>query len=155
MICNNCRHQIDDNSRFCPDCGAPIETQTQNVPQQNTVYNQPQNGQNVYGQPAYFAPPPPPPVNQTPYLIWSILVTLLCFFPLGIPAIVYAAKISSALSAGNYQLAVDSAKKSKLFSILGACIGAAVIIIAYVALFFIGVGIGMSEYGSGSYYSYY
>ena len=151
MICNNCRHQIDDNSKFCPDCGAPIEAPAQNPPQQTTVYNQAQNGQNIYGQPAYSAPPPP--VNQTPYLIWAILVTIFCFLPLGIPAIVYAAKISSALSAGNYQLAVDSAKKSKMFSIIGACIGAALIIIWIVAVVCIGVGIGMSDYGS--YYSYY
>lgn len=47
MICNNCRHQIDDNSKFCPDCGAPIEAPAQNPPQQTTVYNQTQNGQNI------------------------------------------------------------------------------------------------------------
>ena len=40
-----------------------------------------------------------------------------------------------------------------MFSIIGACIGAALIIIWIVAVVCIGVGIGMSDYGS--YYSYY
>lgn len=73
--------------------------------------------------PVYAAAPAQPPVNQTPYLVWSILVTILCCIPFGIPAIVYAAKINSALADGNYPLAIDSAKKSKIWILVGAIVG--------------------------------
>ncbi|MDD3192846.1 MAG: CD225/dispanin family protein [Oscillospiraceae bacterium] len=56
--------------------------------------------------------------------MWSIIVSVACCLPLGIVSIVYASKINSAMAVGNYQLAQGAAKKSKLFSIIGGCVGA-------------------------------
>jgi hypothetical protein len=55
------------------------------------------------------AQPPPfspgsPPMPKT-YLTESILVTLFCCLPLGIPAIVKSSQISASYAAGNYALA--------------------------------------------------
>ena len=60
------------------------------------------------------------PVSGTPYMIFSILCTLLCCLPLGIAGIVYAAKINSLQKIGDYAGAKEAAKKAKLFTIIGA-----------------------------------
>lgn len=59
--------------------------------------------------PAASPPPPPPafgaqPITSTPpptYLLPAILTTLLCCLPFGVPALVYAAQVSSKVSAGD------------------------------------------------------
>lgn len=105
----------------------------------------------IFGAPAPVVadanavPPPPPPVVPPPvtgvatpvttvppgvrppkpanYLVWSIIVTLLCCLPLGIVAIVFAAQVDGKYSAGDYEGAAASAGKAKLFSIIGAVAG--------------------------------
>ncbi|MBN3041014.1 MAG: CD225/dispanin family protein [Candidatus Omnitrophica bacterium] len=49
------------------------------------------------------------------YLVQSILVTLCCCIPLGIPAIVYAAQVNSKVQAGDVYGALDSSKKAKMW----------------------------------------
>ena len=49
------------------------------------------------------------------YLVQSILVTLCCCIPLGIPAIVYAAQVNSKLAAGDVAGAQDSSSKAKMW----------------------------------------
>lgn len=87
-------------------------------------------------------------INQTPYLVFSILSTIFCCIPLGIPAIVFAAKISGLQASGDYQGAEESAKKAKTFTIIAAILGV-VGIIAYFALVFFGVvaSLGSQNYG--------
>lgn len=85
----------------------------------NNGYNQYNNGQ------------PEKQISGTPYLIFSILVTLCCCLPLGIVSIVYASKINSLQNAGDYEGAKAAAKKAKIFMIVGAVGG----LIASVGLF--------------------
>lgn len=55
MICKNCGTIInDESSRFCPNCGAPLEVQGQEPGYQNGGYQQPP----VYQQPYYQQPAP-------------------------------------------------------------------------------------------------
>ena len=82
----------------------------------------------------YAAPPPiggpaagGPPDNK---LVWSILVTLFCFLPFGIVAIIKSAEVNSKWSngdvAGANQAAADAGKWIKwsvIVGILGAVIG--------------------------------
>jgi hypothetical protein len=82
-------------------------------------------------------PAPPMPVGGMPgqygsaaargqvpnYLVWAILVTLFCFLPTGIVAIVYASQVSSKLAAGDYAGAVESSNKAKTWSIVSAVVG--------------------------------
>ncbi len=65
------------------------------------------------------APPGPPP-NQNPrdiptYLWQSIVVTIVCCLPLGVPAIVYATKVNSLLLRGDTVGAVKASGSAKLW----------------------------------------
>ena len=91
----------------------------------NQGYNQGYNNGNMPGE---------KPISGTPYMIFSILCTLLCCLPLGIAGIVYAAKINSLQKIGDYAGAKEAAKKAKIFTIIGA-VGGLIISIIYLALF--------------------
>lgn len=65
------------------------------------------------------APATPPPNN----LVFAILVTILCCWPLGIPAIVFAAQVNSKFAQGDYAGAEESSKKAKTWSIIALCAG--------------------------------
>lgn len=75
--------------------------------------------------------PPMPQAQMTPsnepmpptYLVWAILTTILCFWPLGIAAIINASGVSSAFSRGDIETAKRRSKNAKLFSIWTAVIG--------------------------------
>jgi Interferon-induced transmembrane protein len=93
-------------------------------------------------------PPAPPmpgqgvttPYSSTPvttpyvptYLVWAILVTLLCFLPTGIVAIVYATQVSNKLAMGDVAGATDSSNKAKMWCIISA-VGGILLGIALVA----------------------
>ena len=89
-----------------------------------------------------FAPPsfnndsqtPPPIVNnndQCPdnYLVWAILSTILCCWPLGIPAIIHATKVEKLWNEGNKTEAKQRAEKAKTwcFIALGGGVLSAII----------------------------
>jgi hypothetical protein len=57
-----------------------------------------------------------PYINSGGYLAFAIVSTIMCCWPFGIVAIVYAAQINSKIAAGDYFGALDSAKKSKMWS---------------------------------------
>lgn len=104
------------------------------------------DGQNWTDHLRPVAPPPPPPTwgaygaprptgpKPDNYLVWSILATLFCCLPLGIVAIVHAAKVDSAWSAGDCAGAVDASNKAKQFA-TWAAIGGAVVAVLYALLF--------------------
>ena len=62
-------------------------------------------------------------VKPNNWLIWAILSTVCCFFPLGIVAIVFAAKVDSAWERGDYEEAINASGKAKLFTILAFILG--------------------------------
>lgn len=59
------------------------------------------------------------PNSGTPYMILAIFTVLMCCMPLGIVAIIYASRINGLLRIGDYAGARESAKKVKIFSIIG------------------------------------
>ena len=158
MICSNCHQEIGEENKFCPYCGTPVAPEQPQTPpeQPQTPPEQPQTPpvqpQTPLAQPQ--TPPaqpqtPPaqpagPQINQTPYLVCSILVTLLCCLPFGIAGIIFATKINSALMNGDYAAAQAAAKKSKLFSIIGAA-GGLLFFIIYFVLIFVGAFAGVSS----------
>jgi predicted secreted protein len=86
-------------------------------------------------------PPTPgqPPVAKPPesggvYLALSILTTLFCCLPFGIPAIVFAAQIDGRLKSGDIEGATKSARMAKIWIITSAASGFAVLII-YLIIF--------------------
>ncbi|MCA1694069.1 MAG: CD225/dispanin family protein [Actinobacteria bacterium] len=88
---------------------------------------------------SYYGTPPsggygspygrPPHVNNN--LVWAILATVLCCTPLGIVAIVKAAKVDGLLARGDYygaQAAADSAKNWSIWSAVAVVVFYAVIV---------------------------
>ena len=85
-------------------------------------------------------------VNWVPYLVLSIISTLCCCIPFGIVAIVFSAKISSAVTAWNIEEAKKAAKTAKIWIIVAVAAG----LLASIAYLVISALIG-----TGSYYYYY
>ena len=96
--------------------------------QQQPPYQQPYQ---QYYQPNYAQSQRPPKPDN--YLVWAILTTIFCCLPLGIISIVYASKVDSQYSAGDYIGAQDSSNKAKNFAIWAAI--SVVIIIILAAIF--------------------
>lgn len=72
------------------------------------------------GQPQYGGPPAgPPPSNN---LVLAIL-GLLCCWPLGIPAVVFAAQVNGKWNAGDQSGAVEAAGKAKKFAVIALVLG--------------------------------
>ena len=57
------------------------------------------------------------------YMVWAVLVTLFCFLPTGIAAIVFASQVSTKLAAGDYAGAMESSRKAKMWCIVSAVAG--------------------------------
>lgn len=101
----------------------------QNDSNPNSSFNYGGKSGNGYSQ--FNNGQPEKQISGTPYIIFSILVTLCCCLPLGIVSIVYASKINSLQNAGDYEGAKAAAKKANIFMIVGAVGG----LIASVGLF--------------------
>ncbi len=67
------------------------------------------------------------------YLVWSILTTVFCCLPGGIVAIVYSGKVNTALALGDYNAALETSKKAKMWNIIGLSVGL-VFSVLYVSL---------------------
>jgi hypothetical protein len=50
------------------------------------------------------------------YLAQSILVTLFCCMPLGIPAIVFSAQVNGKIQAGDIPGALEASRKAKVWA---------------------------------------
>ena len=133
-FCTQCGQQIPEGSRFCTNCGAPVPEE----PQPQYAQSRP--------EPEYAKPQveevKPQPVGMKPknYLALSILATIFCCLPFGIPAIVFSAKVDNLWNAGQYQAAEDASRKARTWMLVSVIVGL-VWIIAYFALFFAGTNL--------------
>ena len=175
MNCIKCYQEIPEGSKFCPHCGAEqpdtasagnTAAQPDAAASQDTAAQQDQNTQyqdsyaqyqntytSDYQNTQYQTPPvyqssyePEKPINWVPYLVLSIISTLCCCIPFGIVAIVFSAKINSAVTAGNIEEAKKAAKTAKIWIIAAVAAG----LLASIAYLVISALIG-----TGSYYYYY
>ncbi|WP_314936806.1 CD225/dispanin family protein [Alloprevotella tannerae] len=127
--------------------GTPTQPQMQQQvqPQPMNINNFQQTQQPMNTQPPFQQPNnqqmPPQPDN---YLVWAILVTVLCCLPFGVASIIYSVKVGSLYAQGDYNGAVDASQKAKKFAMIGG-IGGLVFIIVYVIFMIIaGAGAAMS-----------
>ncbi len=88
MYCPKCGSQNDENVYTCVQCGEVLRQGGADAVAQQKIPN---------------------------YLAQSILVTLLCCLPLGIPAIVFAAQVNGKVQAGDIEGAWASSRKAKMW----------------------------------------
>lgn len=68
-------------------------------------------------------------------MVWAILSTLFCCLPLGIVAIIHAAKVDGLYRSGDYSSAQEAADNAKKYAQYGLIVG----LIVGVIYFFIGM----------------
>lgn len=79
------------------------------------------------------------------YLAWAILSTIFCFWPTGIPAIVYSCQVNNYWCQGLYDKAYNASSKARFWSILTAVIAVAFWVFYLVIIFaIIGTGLSLS-----------
>lgn len=175
MKCIKCYQEISEGVRFCPYCGAdqtampeagdvnvqPEEAAQTGIPIQETgtQYQESYSGENqstysygngsqnnTYQSTPSYQQDQGDTVNWVPYLVLSIISTICCCIPFGIAAIVFSAKINSAVTAGNMEEARKAAKSAKIWIIV-AVVAGLIGAIGYVAI--------TTLIGAGTTYYYY
>ena len=83
----------------------------------------------------------PPPGGVIPNYLWqSIVVTILCCWPFGIPAIVYAAKVDGLAQRGDYAAARTASDKARFWCWISFR-SIAIIFVVYILLAILGAGL--------------
>jgi hypothetical protein len=93
-----------------------------------------------------WTPPPAGGSATVPNNLVIAIISVICCFPLGIPAIIFATQVNTKLAAGDIAGAQESAAKAKKFAIIGI-VGWAVCIVLYVILVVI-LGVGGAMMGN-------
>jgi hypothetical protein len=160
MYCPRCGGANDDTARFCSACGLDLakykeQWQEGGSPDSGVsqpAYRQPANQPPTHQQPPYqqqYQPVYQPPSyraaggygtipNIPSYMGWAIAVLILCFWPTGIAAVVYASQVGNKLALGDIEGARESSRKAKMwcwisFGIAIAGVALAVIIWIFAA----------------------
>jgi hypothetical protein len=107
MFCTQCGANNADNAMVCTQCGRSLQAAAPSLPVQQAAMAQ-------------------APVDVPNYLVFAILVTVLCCLPAGIPAIVYAAQVNGKLQAGDIAGAQLASKNAKMWCMISAGVGLAV-----------------------------
>ncbi|MDR1681420.1 MAG: CD225/dispanin family protein [Prevotellaceae bacterium] len=90
--------------------------------------------------------PAPPSGPMPPTYLWqSIVVTIICCLPLGIPAIVYAAQVEKYFMNGDINAAHRSSRYAKNFTVASLITGLVVYIPYLIYLIFIVAAAGGSS----------
>lgn len=126
-FCTQCGQPLNDYTKFCVNCGAPVPPPSySDNANNNNQYSQ-------YSQQQQYTQQPQQPLEPKPsnYLAISIITTILCCWPLGIPAIINASKVNKLWDSGDYAGAQDASNKAKKWTIISAILGFIAIIISF------------------------
>lgn len=121
MYCKDCGTYVPDTSTRCPNCGSPL----------NNVHATNQAGSQ--GQ-----------ICPETHLTKAIILTVLCCWPFGIPAIVNASGVENAFHSGNYALAVEKSKKAAKWCNITMIVGI-IFWVLYIVLMIVLVAIGVTD----------
>ena len=73
------------------------------------------------------------------YLYQSIIVMFLCFFPVGVPALVFASRVNVLWEAGEYDRAESASRKAKNCCWVAFVLGVIGQTVGWITLFILGV----------------
>lgn len=108
------------------------QQQTHQQPYQTPYQQQyPPSYQPPYRAGGYGAIP-----NIPTYMGWAIAVLILCFWPTGIAAVVYASQVNNRLALGDIAGAKESSRKAKMWCWITFGIGIAAFVIAVLIAIF-------------------
>lgn len=101
MICNKCQKEIDNNSKFCPNCGASFNQMNNNYTQ--PMYNQNMNNYTYNQTPNYYNVPAQKKNNNTrnALIIGGIIIGIFIIFTLIffiLPFIIVTKEIDNGIS---------------------------------------------------------
>ena len=121
--------QAPDGSQpaAAPSAYPPPYQQQYQSPYQTTPAYQPAAYQPAGYQPGYGRGTIP---NIPSYMGWAIVTLILCFWPTGIVAVVYASKVGNQLALGNIPGAQEASRKAKMWTWITFGIGIAAVVIA-------------------------
>ena len=87
-----------------------------------------------------WTPPPAGGSATVPNNLVLAIISVICCFPLGIPAIIFATQVNTKLAAGDTAGAEESSKKAKKFAIIGIVAWAVCIVLYVILVVILGVG---------------
>lgn len=139
MYCPQCGGANDDSARYCSTCGVDLEEYRDTWREGSTSSTEKSGPQAAHQQTQqgyrqdYHQPYSPPAyqnqysqmgtgygygtVPKIPsYMGWAIATLILCFWPTGIVAVVYASQVGSKLAVGDFAGARESSRKAKMWS---------------------------------------
>ncbi len=158
MFCSSCGNEISENSKFCPNCGAPVEVATEEV-----VYSEPvQEGAPVYEEapqpaPVYSAPQPTYTAPQKPASKGLGIGAIIC----SALALVFAATccltpVAVILGSVGLILGICAACKAhtKTLGIVSIILGVASVILS-VLIFILSAGVAGEMESEGFYDDFY
>jgi hypothetical protein len=126
MYCPRCGEANEESARFCSGCGQDLTVYQQlwHTAGQSTPTTQ---------APRYRPATPAGPIPRIPsYLGWAIAVLILCFWPTGIPAVVYASQVDNKLAFGDVSGAQESSRRARMWCWITFGIGVAIWVISLV-----------------------
>ncbi len=100
------------------------------------------------GDGGYGAPPPPmggPVGSPPPNNLVLAIISLLCCWPIGIPAVIFAAQVNGKWASGDQAGAVEASAKAKKFAIIALVLG----IVASIIYFLVIVAGGVASNSDG------
>ena len=143
------------SSAYPPPPAYPPPYQQQHQP----TYQPPpyQQGGPSPQQPGYYQPGAYQPAGYQPgygvmprvasYMGWAIATLILCFWPTGIVAVVYASRVGNLLAMGDVRGAQEASKKAKTWCWVTFGIGIALCIIAVLIIIFaVAAGVSTIDY---------
>jgi ABC-type Fe3+ transport system permease subunit len=94
-----------------------------------------------------WTPPPAGGSEPVPNNLVLAIISIICCFPFGIPAIIFATQVNSKLASGDVAGAKESSQKAKKFAIIGI-VAWAICIVLYIILVVV-LGVGGALLGGG------
>ncbi|MFJ2926386.1 CD225/dispanin family protein [Streptomyces massasporeus] len=85
--------------------------------------SQTQEGNQPFAQQSWQGSYPGQRMTPPTYMVGAILVTLFCFFPTGIAAIVFSSQVSAKATAGDLAGAAEASRKARLWVIVSLAVG--------------------------------